>query len=245
MLGQQVSYVGGFILQSPAASPALVGVGFIVGPAIASTLFAGAVMGWLLLVPLGLFLNPEMAADATDTTALMTLSTEIWLKQVRPLAVGTMIVAAFYTLFKLRTSLIQGIGRAFTDIQTARSGSGSTTRLNLDVDFTKVGISIAVLSVPLLGLYWFFSQSLGGAVLLTLMMIVLGFLFSAVAGLSRGSAGQLEQPDQRSDAQHLADRRHRHGPRSVSPVRAGFSACSVSRESSAVPAASPVTCCRT
>ena len=194
MLGQQVSYLGGFILQTPAASPALVGVGFIVGPAISSTLFAGAVLGWLLLVPLGLFLNPQMAAEATDTAALIDLSTEIWLQQVRPLAVGTMIVAAFYTLFKLRTALIEGIGRAFTDIQTARSGSGSVTRLNLDLDFTKVGISIAVLSVPLLGLYWFFSQSLGGAVLLTVMMVVLGFLFSAVAGYLVGLLGSSNNP---------------------------------------------------
>ena len=194
MLGQQVSYLGGFILQTPAASPALVGVGFIVGPAISSTLFAGAVLGWLLLVPLGLFLNPQMAAEATNTAALIDLSTEIWLQQVRPLAVGTMIVAAFYTLFKLRTALIQGIGRAFTDIQTARSGSGSVTRLNLDLDFTKVGISIAVLSVPLLGLYWFFSQSLGGAVLLTVMMVVLGFLFSAVAGYLVGLLGSSNNP---------------------------------------------------
>ena len=192
MLGQQVSYLGGFILQTPAASPALVGVGFIVGPAISSTLFAGAVLGWLLLVPLGLFLNPQMAAEATNTAALIDLSTEIWLQQVRPLAVGTMIVAAFYTLFKLRTALIQGIGRAFTDIQTARSGS--VTRLNLDLDFTKVGISIAVLSVPLLGLYWFFSQSLGGAVLLTVMMVVLGFLFSAVAGYLVGLLGSSNNP---------------------------------------------------
>ena len=194
MLGQQVSYLGGFILQTPAASPALVGVGFIVGPAISSTLFAGAVLGWLLLVPLGLFLNPQMAAEATDTAALIDLSTEIWLQQVRPLAVGTMIVAAFYTLFKLRTALIEGIGRVFTDIQTARSGSGSVTRLNLDLDFTKVGISIAVLSVPLLGLYWFFSQSLGGAVLLTVMMVVLGFLFSAVAGYLVGLLGSSNNP---------------------------------------------------
>ena len=194
MLGQQVSYLGGFILQTPAASPALVGVGFIVGPAISSTLFAGAVLGWLLLVPLGLFLNPQMAAEATDTAALIELSTEIWLNQVRPLAVGTMIVAAFYTLFKLRTALIEGIGRAFTDIQTARSGSGSVTRLNLDLDFTKVGISIAVLSVPVLGLYWFFSQSLGGAVLLTVMMVVLGFLFSAVAGYLVGLLGSSNNP---------------------------------------------------
>ena len=194
MLGQQVSYLGGFILQTPAASPALVGVGFIVGPAISSTLFAGAVLGWLLLVPLGLFLNPQMAAEATDTAALIDLSTEIWLKQVRPLAVGTMIVAAFYTLFKLRTALIEGIGRAFTDIQTARSGSRSVTRLDLDLDFTKVGISIAVLCVPLLGLYWFFSQSLGGAVLLTVMMVVLGFLFSAVAGYLVGLLGSSNNP---------------------------------------------------
>ena len=194
MLGQQVSYLGGFILQSPAASPALVGVGFIVGPAISSTLFAGAVLGWLLLVPLGLFLNPELAAEATDTAALIDLSNEIWLKQVRPLAVGTMIVAAFYTLFKLRTALIEGIGRAFTDIQTARSGSRSVTRLNLDLDFTKVGISIAVLSVPLLGLYWFFSQSLAGAVLLTVMMVVLGFLFAAVAGYLVGLLGSSNNP---------------------------------------------------
>ncbi|MEO2195929.1 MAG: oligopeptide transporter, OPT family [bacterium] len=194
MLGQQVNYVGGFIMQSPAASPALVGVGFIVGPAIASTLFAGAVMGWLLLVPLGLFLNPSLAAQATDTTALIDLSTEVWLKQVRPLAVGTMIVAAFYTLFKLRTALVEGIGRAFTDIKSARSGSGAVTRLNLDLDFTKVGFGIMAMSVPVAGLYWYFSQSLPGALVLTVVMMILGFLFSAVAGYLVGLLGSSNNP---------------------------------------------------
>ncbi len=194
MLGQQVSYVGGFILQSPAASPALVGVGFIVGPAISSTLFAGAVMGWLLLVPLGLFLNPDMAAGASGAAEFVELSTEVWLKQVRPLAVGTMIVAAFYTLFKLRTSLVEGIGRAFTDIKKAQSGGGDVSRHNLDLDFMKVGTGIAVLSVPLLGLYWFFSGSLPGAVLLTIVMVTLGFLFAAVAGYLVGLLGSSNNP---------------------------------------------------
>ncbi len=194
MLGQQVSYVGGFILQSPAASPALVGVGFIVGPTISSTLFAGAVMGWLLLVPLGLFLNPDMAAGASGAAEFVELSTEVWLKQVRPLAVGTMIVAAFYTLFKLRTSLVEGIGRAFTDIKKAQSGGGDVSRHNLDLDFMKVGTGIAVLSVPLLGLYWFFSGSLPGAVLLTIVMVTLGFLFAAVAGYLVGLLGSSNNP---------------------------------------------------
>ncbi len=226
MLGRQVSYLGGFILQSPAASPALVGIGFIVGPAISSTLFAGAVLGWLLLVPLALFLNPDLATEAIDVAALLAanpgmtsdavaalielnpaleteptvaqaliaLSSGVWRNQVRPLAVGTMIVAAFYTLFKLRTPLIQGIGRAFTDIRKARSGSGSPTRLNLDLDFTKVGISILVLCVPLLALYYYFTQDLVGAIVLTIVMVILGFLFSAVAGYLVGLLGSSNNP---------------------------------------------------
>ena len=192
MAGQQLSYVGGFLLQSPAASPALVGVGFIVGPRIAATLFAGAAMGWLLLVPLGLYLNPGLAAQATDTDAFIALSTEVWLQQVRPLAVGTMIVAAFYTLFRLRTSLMRGIGRAFGDIgQSHDTGVG---RQDIDIDFRKTGLSIAALAVPLFGLYWYFSESLGGAILLTIMMVILGFLFAAVAGYLVGLLGSSNNP---------------------------------------------------
>lgn len=193
MLGRQVSYAGGFLVQSPDASPALVGVGFIVGPRIASTLFAGAVLGWLLLVPLGLFVNPA-AAEAADRAALMALGEEVWLRQIRPLAVGTMIVAAFYTLFNLRTALVEGIGRAFTDIRKAQAGTGTVTRRNLDLDFNKVGVATAVLAVPLLGLYWFFSGSIPGAIVLTVVMIVLGFLFAAVAGYLVGLLGSSNNP---------------------------------------------------
>ncbi len=192
MAGQQISYVGGFLLQSPAASPALVGVGFIVGPRIAATLFAGAVMGWLLLVPLSLFLNPQLAAQAADSAGFMELSTEVWMRQVRPLAVGTMIVAAFYTLFNLRKSLVQGIGRALGDRQAAQAAD--TGRRDTDISFRKVGVAVAVLSVPLFGLYWYFSGSLGGAVLLTVLMLVLGFLFAAVAGYLVGLLGSSNNP---------------------------------------------------
>ena len=192
ILGRQVNYVGGFLLQSPAASPALIGVGFIVGPQIAATLFAGAVLGWLLLVPLGLFLNPELAAQATDSAGFIELSTEVWLRQVRPLAVGTMIVAAFYTLYNLRTSLIQGIGRAFGDLHASQAGGAG--RQDIDIDFRKTGLAIAALAVPLLGLYWYFSESFGGAILLTIMMVILGFLFAAVAGYLVGLLGSSNNP---------------------------------------------------
>ena len=194
MLGQSTGYVGGFLLQSPAASPALVGVGFIVGPQISATLFSGAILGWLLLVPLGLFLNPELAAQSSAQGVLADLSTEVWLRQVRPLAVGTMIVAAFHTLFKLRTSLFRGISQAVGDLQAVKSGKGDAKRLDIDLDFGKTGAAIAALSVPVFGLYWVFSQSVGGAILLTVVMIILGFLFSAVAGYLVGLLGSSNNP---------------------------------------------------
>ena len=192
IMDRQVHYVGGFLLQSPAASPALIGVGFIVGPRIAATLFAGAVLGWLLLVPLSLFLNPALAALAEDSAGFIELGTEVWLRQVRPLAVGTMIVAAFYTLYNLRAPLVQGVGRALGDLGSAQAGGAG--RLDVDVDFRKTGLGIAALAVPLFGLYWHFSGSLGGALLLTVLMIVLGFLFAAVAGYLVGLLGSSNNP---------------------------------------------------
>jgi putative OPT family oligopeptide transporter len=194
MLGERISYRGGFLLESPAASPALLGVGFIVGPRIASVLFAGAVTGWLLLVPLSVFLNPALTATATDEGAWIGLSVEVWRRQVRPLAVGTMIVAAFYTLIRLRQPLVQGIRKAVADLRAARGGQGGVSRLDLDLDFGKVGATVAGLALPLLGLYYFFSHSLFGSVVLTVVMIALGFLFAAVAGYLVGVLGSSNNP---------------------------------------------------
>ncbi len=194
MLGQRISYVGGLLLESPAASPALVGVGFIVGPSISAVLFSGAVLGWLVLVPLSLFLNPGLAAQLGEQASWIDLSNEIWLRQVRPLAVGTMIVAAFYTLLQLRTSLFEGIRKAVQDLRAAKTGGREVSRLEIDLDFAKVGIAIAALCVPLFFLYLYFSRSVLGALLLTVVMVVLGFLFAAVAAYLVGLLGSSNNP---------------------------------------------------
>ncbi len=194
IMGKKITYFGGFMLETPAASPLLVGVGFIVGPTISAVLFSGALTGWLLLVPISLFLNPDLASSATDSASWIALSEEIWLRQVRPIAVGTMIVAAFYTLYKLRKSLIGGITKAVSDIGALKSSTGKVNRLEVDLDFKKVGAAIAILSIPLFFLYLFFAGSLMGALILTVVMIILGFLFSAVAGYLVGLLGSSNNP---------------------------------------------------
>jgi putative OPT family oligopeptide transporter len=193
MMGQQFAYNGGIWLETPNASPMLMGVGYIVGFRVASVLFSGAAMGWFVMVPLALFLNTDSAVIA-DSVGWATVVHDTWYYQIRPLAVGTMIVAAFYTLYKLRESLFGGIVRAFHDLAAVRAGHGTITRSQLDLDFKKVVVTIGILAIPMFFLYDYFSTSIGGSIVLTVVMLVLGFLFAAVAGYLVGMIGSSNNP---------------------------------------------------
>ncbi len=193
LLGTKISYSGGFFFESPAASPALVGVGFIVGMRVSAVLFAGAVLGWMFLVPAGVYLNPALTEMAAANSWLA-VAEEVWFRQIRPLAVGTMIVAAFYTLYSMRTTLITGITKAISDIAKSREHSDEVSRLEIDIDFKKIVIAIIALAIPLYFLYLHFSSSFGGSVVLTVLMIILGFFFAAVAGYLVGVVGSSNNP---------------------------------------------------
>jgi len=187
--GQGVDYQGGLLLQTPQSSLTLMGVGFIVGPRVSSVLFAGAVFGWLLLVPLAMFLSPDLMSQSES---LVGLANEIWSRQVRPLAVGTMIVAAFYTLWNLRGSLVAGITKAVRDLDV--SGGGDSERTNIDLDLRKIFVAIGVVAVPTFFLYHYFAQNLLGSLLLTVVMVIIGFFFAAVAGYLVGLIGSSNNP---------------------------------------------------
>jgi putative OPT family oligopeptide transporter len=193
ILGEKMQYGGGMLLETPSASPALIGVGYIVGMRVSAILFAGAVMGWLLLVPLAVFLAPDLAAGRNDDASMLALATEIWSRQVRPLAVGTMIVAAFYTLYNLRGSLVAGIKKAIMDIGGSKKDE-TAERTEIDLDFKKVFVAIGVMAVATFFLYYYFAQNLGGALVLTVVMVVLGFLFAAVAGYLVALIGSSNNP---------------------------------------------------
>ncbi len=193
ILKNKITYAGGLLLESPAASPALIGVGYIVGPRVSAVLFSGAVLGWLLLVPLAIFLNPALSHNLAAGQSMVDLAFDVWKNQVRPLAVGTMIVAAFYTLYGLRQSLIGGIQKAFRDFSLTGEGNDAE-RTEIDLNLKQVFIGIAVLAVPMFFLYNYFAHSLPGSLMLTLVMLVLGFLFAAVAGYLVGMIGSSNNP---------------------------------------------------
>jgi putative OPT family oligopeptide transporter len=192
VLGERIQYAGGMLLTSSSASPMLMGVGYIVGTRIAAVLFTGAVMAWLLLVPLALFLNPGLTSVMGPDDTMRDLAESIWLRQIRPLAVGAMIVAAFYTLYSLREQLVAGIGKALKHISL--SGGGEWERTEIDLDLKKIFVAIGFGAVGTFFLYFHFAQALGGALVLTVAMVVLGFLFAAVAGYLVALIGSSNNP---------------------------------------------------
>ncbi len=190
--GRRFEYSGGILLSTPEASPMVMGVGFIVGLRISAILFSGAVAGWLVLVPLALFLNPEMMA-ATADHGLVDLAVDVWFRQIRPLAVGTMIVSAFYTLYTLRGSLFSGVQKALAHLDMKKS-TAEVERTERDLDLKKVFLTIGLMAVPMFLLYRYFAASTMPALVLTVVMLVLGFLFAAVAGYLVGLVGNSNNP---------------------------------------------------
>jgi putative OPT family oligopeptide transporter len=195
VLGERTEYAGGGLyLQTPAASPMLMGVGYIVGFRVAAILFSGAIMGWLFLVPLAVFLNPGLSSSLGPDTSMVALSEDVWFNQIRPLAVGTMIVAAFWTLWGLRGPLVSGIRKALADIKLADSGEERAPRTEIDLPFNRVFVAIGVMGVATFFLYLYFTGSAVGAGILTAVMLILGFLFAAVAGYLVGLIGNSNNP---------------------------------------------------
>ena len=107
---------------------------------------------------------------------------------------GAMLVGAFYTLFKMRKSLTQGVGRAFRDIKRVKMGEITPNRLEKDLSFKSVITAILLLMIPIFFIYYYFSHSIGGALLSTVVMTVAGFLFAAVAGYLVGLIGSSNNP---------------------------------------------------
>ncbi len=187
---------GRMFIESPAANAAMTGVGYIIGPKLAALTFSGGVLGWLFLMPILLFLSGDLGAIVAEFDGNWTnMAVSAYNAQIKPIAVGAMLVGAFYTLFKMRKSLITGIGRSISDVKQVRSGGDvETIRTDRDLPFTTIVLSIVALIIPMIILYNVFTRNIGSALVSALVMIIMGLLFAAVAGYLVGIIGSSSNP---------------------------------------------------
>ena len=190
---------GGILLISPEASPAFLGVGYIIGFKLAAITFSGGVFGWLFLMPVVLFLMSGDLLPFTTGGEWIAIAKAAYNSTVKPIAVGGMLVGAFYTLFSMRKNLIGGISRGIADFKKAGKSGEGVSRIDRDMPFGMVIVAVLIIVVVMIGIFQQFikspeSSGWGGAIGSALVMALAGFLFAAVAGYLVGIIGSSSNP---------------------------------------------------
>jgi len=196
-----------------ATSPALLGVGWIIGPRIASFVFVGGLLGWVILAPLialatglptpGLDPNPNVAASQlTDALALGNGNFEvgkliwgfheIWGNYIRYIGVGAMVVGGLYTIFKLRSNLAEGLREAIIGIKGGQVSAKKRT--DQDINFKFVFLAIGALSIPIFLVYGYISSEWAISGIMAVFAILFAFVASAIAGYMAGLLGSSNNP---------------------------------------------------
>jgi putative OPT family oligopeptide transporter len=196
--GQTLSTGGMTIWSGPTISPAFFGVGYIIGPELASINFSGSVLAWGLLIPLLIyFLGPQLQTmlppGATGDAGWGGLAYGVWRFVVRPIAVGGMLFGSIYTLFRMRKALTEGLRRAFGEFRGNVSfhKAGRTERYMS----SKVVISlIFVVFLFMIALYTYFSGHLTSGIVAAIVMLIVGFFFATVSGYLVGVIGSSNNP---------------------------------------------------
>lgn len=192
----KVTGEGGLLMSSPGVSPAYIGVGYIIGPKLASLNFSGGLIAWGLFVPiLTYFIGPHLPAEVTGGhEGWPATATNIWKYIVRPIAIGGMLMSAVYTLYRMRNSLATGLQRSIGDVKKAATGEQVSVRTERDIDFKWIMIGILLAAIATFFIYLYFAKSLGPALVATVVMVIAGFFFAAVSGYLVGIIGSSNNP---------------------------------------------------
>jgi len=192
---------GTVAVSGPGIYPAYIGVGYIIGPRLASLNFAGGVLAWGLFAPLLMFfLGPQLierfygpGAAAADVN-WPDMVTNVWKFIIRPIAVGGMLVGAGFTLYRMRKNLAAGIKRSLGDVKKAAGQAEATSRIEKDLNIKVVLVGLAATFVLMVFVYKIFAGTWPPAILAAAVMAIAGFFFAAVSGNLVGTIGSSNNP---------------------------------------------------
>jgi putative OPT family oligopeptide transporter len=188
-MGKYLGYMGTNL------SPALLGVGYIIGLNIGIVVLLGSVLSYNIAIPLyhalAPSLDPALAAQLAGLSAADAASL-IRAEKVRYLGVGAMLVGGVWTLFSLRSSLVSGIR---SGIAAARKGSGDVVaETERDLPMKWMLVALLIFVIPLLLLYQAIVHDWLVSVPMAIIMVVAGFLFVSVSAYLAGLVGSSNNP---------------------------------------------------
>ena len=176
-------------------SPALLGVGYIVGLNIGIVVVSGSILSWHIAIPIyhAFFMGSDPAlAQSIAGAHAEEIAGAIWSAKIRYLGVGAMLIGGVWTLFSLRKSLLSGVK---SGIAAARAGSNANmAETERDLPMKWMLVALVAFVVPLLLLYQAIVGMWHVSIPMAIIMIVAGFLFVSVSAYLAGLVGSSNNP---------------------------------------------------
>jgi putative OPT family oligopeptide transporter len=173
--------------------PALLGVGYICGPKIASFMFAGGILGWFVLIPaIVTFGGDSILYPGTDTIANLYADPEggasaIWSSYIRYIGAGAVATGGIISLIKSLPTIVTTFRDSMRDLKGGAVASNKRTDQDLSM---KVVIPMVVVCILAIWLFPDIPVSLLGAILI----VIFGFFFATVSSRMVGLVGSSNNP---------------------------------------------------
>ena len=177
-------------------SPELLGVGYIIGPRVASITMAGGVLAYLVLIPLIKFFGDHLSAPLAPGTQLISEMSPHAIRSAYVLYIGAGAVAAggIISLFRALPTILHGVKGGLHDIgllkrEGAQVEVDSDLRTDRDLSMKFVGVGCVLLLAGIM-----LAPSLHMNFLGALMILAFGFLFVTVSSRITGEVGSTSNP---------------------------------------------------
>jgi len=181
-------------------TPEYLGVGYIIGPKVAGTMFAGGVISWMVLIPLIKFFGadlPQVIYPATIRIADMS-PPEVWRSYIRYIGAGAVTMAGLITLARTLPTIVNSFRAAFKQLGLSKAGAGGAEqaeRTGRDLPLTLVLGGIAVMVAVVWALLAFeVNPGAKGNFVSSILVVVFGFFFATVSARIVGLIGASSNP---------------------------------------------------
>ena len=176
-------------------SLALLGAGYLIGIVGGIAMLIGVILTWGVAVPY-FTMSGDIAADASLIDAAMV----VWKTKVRFIGVGTIGIAAIWTLLILMKPMIEGMVHSFRMLK----GGQAESEHRIDIDLspkTMIYILIATVVLIVISLHHFIAAapispelSILLVVVCTFLAVFIGFFVAAASGYMAGLVGSSSSP---------------------------------------------------
>ncbi|GIR19102.1 MAG: oligopeptide transporter, OPT family [Candidatus Neomarinimicrobiota bacterium] len=184
-LGGAIAIKGAIFGMGASLSPSLFSVGYIVGRNIGILAFTGGLISWAVAIPIYSYLYGFEGDNYFESANI------IWNAKIRYLGVGAMVVGGIWSVIQLAKPLIESIQLS---LKTLKESSDNISLEERDLPINYVFVAIIAMLVPISLTYFGIIGSWTSAIILSFVMLIFGFLFSAVAAYMAGVVGSSNNP---------------------------------------------------